>query len=390
MRRKRNSPFHSVRLRLIPAGPGGFKAPDTDFPGQPPASPAHGSVYLGTSLLLALLLHGSIIASLHWSSQWVVIPPTPEKIIPVELLKVKPAPAPRALAERRPITTPTPEVEPPPPVPRAPRTLNRTIRSAPTVTRAAAPSVSQPTLDELAPQALALRDVTEKQSPQQVQEITTQQVHVAGAVATVPSQATALVSDTTSTTGSPALRVSEGATVGSTQTTGGPTTVSGGTGADSGLPAAGPSTLLREGVITNRDVIGVDDANPLPFEDAYKELGVVLATGDTDAMGNGQVGGQEACLGHPEVRAYNDMIRERVKRELTGTVIEPQVIKFWIKLDTDGSIRDFELRSHRGTAIGLNLRTAIYEASPFPPMPEAVRCMAENAFVGKYLISPKE
>jgi hypothetical protein len=147
---------------------------------------------------------------------------------------------------------------------------------------------------------------------------------------------------------------------------------------------------LREGVITNRDVIGAEDANPLPFGDAYKDLGVVLATGDADAMGNGQVGGQETCLGHPEVRAYNDMIRERVKRELTATVIEPQVIKFWIKLDTDGSIRDFELRSHRGTAIGLNVQTAIYKASPFPPMPEAVRCMAKNAFVGKYLISPKE
>jgi hypothetical protein len=144
---------------------------------------------------------------------------------------------------------------------------------------------------------------------------------------------------------------------------------------------------LREGVITNRDVIGVDDANPLPYEDAYKDLGVVLATGGT---GNGLVGGQEACLGHPEVRAYNDMIRERVKRQLTETVIEPQAVKFWIKLDIDGSIRDFELRSHRGTAIGLNVQTAIYEASPFPPMPEAVRCMAENAFAGKYLISPKE
>lgn len=371
-RGKRNSPFHSVRLRLIPAGPGSFKAPSTDFPGRPPTSPAHSATYLGASLLLALLLHGSVILGLHLSTQWVVAPPAPEKIIPVELLKVKPSPAPRALSESRPIT------KSPTPTPRAPRTLNRVVRSSPTVAQAAAPTV-----DELAPRALALRDVIDQQSPRELQEVTTQRVELAGAIPTVPSQASTVGSKTTSTASAPTLRVSESASVNSAIA--GPTSVSGA----SSLPSAGPSTLLREGIITHRDVIGVDNANPLPFDDAYKDLGVVLATADT-GTGSGQVGGQETCLGRPEVRAYNDMVRERVKREITKTVIEPQSIRFWIKLDTDGSIRDFELRSHRGTAIGLNVQTAIYAASPFPPMPEAVRCMSENAFEGKYLIAPQE
>ncbi len=380
-RRKRNSPFHSVKLRVIPAGPSGFTAPSMAFPGQPPVSPRYENVLLWGSLFLALLLHASVVALLVLSGQWIVAAPEVETVIPIELIKIKPSPLPRARAERRPLTPA--DVEPPPPVPRAPRALNRAPRQAPTVAQAAAPTVTQPSVDELAPQALALRDVAEQQSPQEVQEVTAQRVHVAGAVTTVPTQVAAVDSNFSATTGSPSLRVSEGATVGSTETSGGPTAVGGGvlTG-EYGAPGGGPSTLLRDGIVTHRDVIGVEDAAPLPMDVAYKD--VVLATGDANATGTGQAGGVQSCSSRPEVLAYSNILRKRVERELTGTVVGTEAIKYKLKLNTDGTIQGFELLTHRDTDMGLNVQSGFYAASPFPPMPQAVRCMAKYSFTGKY------
>jgi hypothetical protein len=388
-RRKRNSPFHSVRMCVVSAGGHGFQAPAGEFPGTPPASPAHESSLWVASLLLALLAHALVVALLFWSSQWVVTVPVIEKVIPIELMKLKTDPAPVARPEHRPITPP--QAKPTPPAPRAPRAINRAPRQAPSVAHATAPTVTPPTVTDLAPQAIAMREVADEQTPREVQDLTTQRVQVAGAIAAVPSQNTTLA-EVIPPTDSPNLRTIEEATLSDTQLSEGPTAVdTDATATEYSVTDGGPSSLLREGITSDRDVIGIEGAAPLPYEDKYEALDAVLALGNVNATGSGEIGVVDNCLGRPEVREYTDLVSELVRKEGLAIVYKQEFVHFSIKLDTDGSVRDFELRSHNGTEIGVSILSAVYKASPFPPMPEAARCLADKReLVGTYKISPKE
>jgi len=394
---RRSTAFRRIKLTQLHASGNRIALPSAAFPGRGDPFEDERRGHLLASLGLALLVHAALLAA------FVAMPgdsgrdAQPVKHIPVQLLKIPPAPLPAARAERSaeihsPAPAPVPAAKPT----RAPRTLNRVARST-TVTRPV--EAAQPhALQRDAPERIALDDLPAPTAPRELDSISRGNVealevvamdsarveHGDPAASTAPETAVHETSEHMS-----ASDIGAAPTDIDLAPAGAETSAAMNLDAAPEILAAG--TPLAAGIVTRRNVVGFDDAPPLPELDTQSSDAIVLATGGLDATGDGTIGGEAGCLGHPEVQAYTRLIRDRVYPRLGARdVSQTTTVSGRIVLDPDGSLIDIQLIESGDPALGESAITAFHQAAPFPAMSSEVRCLADTPIRWNFRLHPVE
>lgn len=361
-RPRRSSPL--TRLRIGQAAAAGGAA--VEFPGIALPEPEGRGRRL-TAGALAALLHGGALAVLVVLG---MLAPEieEEEIIPVKLLheipmveKSAPAPAPRALAERSsPIFNPAAQAV-------APQVIN------PKVVARAAPSVA-------AERIQMDGVVTSSAQPRQISRsaVAVDTVKAVTSVAGVqPTQVDF------SDAAAPALRGPVVANV-PTGPSAGPRQIAttGGTVGTGPAVIADAGSSVREGVLSNRDVLGSPDGPRLASVNTRVGTGNLRGPGGT---GTSLGGLAPDCESRPEVQSYMRQIRDRTIQRWT---IPPEVggaqVRLRFKLDVGGSASRVELLSASDSRAGASAVDAMRSASPFPPMNDRQRCLANAPITGTF------
>jgi hypothetical protein len=151
---------------------------------------------------------------------------------------------------------------------------------------------------------------------------------------------------------------------------------------------SGDGSSVREGAVTGRDVLGSKDGERL--------ASVNTRVGDGNLRGPGGEGttlGGDApdCDERPEVKAYREQVRQRT---LARWVAPPSLTTgskatlSW-KLDVSGSASAVQLVNASTNEIGSSVVDALRAASPFPPMSDRVRCLANRRLTGTFFLTPE-
>lgn len=316
------------------------------------------------------LVSGSLAAGIHFGAFAVLVilaslaPVIEEELIPVQLIKEQakrdePAPAPKALAERR-FANFAPSVQSV-----QPQIIN------PRVIAEAAPAVSA--------EALQMDSVASVAAPTQISRSATVVERVSAVNSIVAARASAV--DVKAVGGSVVrgpiqMQGPVGPSVGPRQVAvaqGAPTM-------GTGTLAIGGGSSVKEGLVTGRDVLGSPDGAPLVSIDTAVGEGTLRGSGGEGssllASGSGAESQQE-CLGKSEVQTY---LADVEQRTLSRWVLPPGVqanqrVTLRFKLDVAGSATSVSLVKASDNALGASAVDALRAAAPFPPMPAAARCL---------------
>jgi TonB family protein len=307
---------------------------------------------------LSVVLHAAAISFLLLVA-W-LNPVVKELPIPVQLAKEEPAPAPRALAERRSLEF----------APQAQAVRPQVIN--PTVITPAAPVVSAQKIDMSA--------VAQVVAPKDISHPTVVAEHVSA----VSSVASAQVSKVDlGSAAAPALRgptdanQPAGPSAGPRQITDVGSTM--GTGPASATSLPGGSSV-REGIASNRDVLGSPTGPRVASVNT--RVGEGLLRGDG---GNGSGGGGDGdCFSRPEVVAYEEQIRTRMYARwiLPADVPPSQEVRLQFSLDPAGSVTAVRPLGGGHPELAASAVEALRAAAPFPPMSDRVRCLARQQLTG--------
>ncbi len=329
-------------------------------------------------------LHAALLALLLWLA-WLT-PAIRDEILPVQLIKEEP-PKPVAKVEEpkpEPVPEPEPVAEPAP----APKALaeRRSMDFAPQA-QAMAPQIVNPTVvaqasPQLNAQKIEMNQVASVVAPQNI----TQATVVAERVTAVNSVAVAQTAKVDlGTAAAPALRgpanaaLAAGPSVGPRQIVANGNTVGTGTAVD-----MGSGSSVREGIASNRDVLGSPDGAPLA--NVSTRVGDGFMRGDG---GNGTGGGDISdCLTRPEVLQYQEQVKQRMyaRWALPGDVPVNQKVQLRFALDASGSVMKTELVNAGDAALGQSAVDALRSAAPFASMPERVRCLARRTLIGTFSV----
>ena len=321
-------------------------------------------------------ISGFFAAGLHFAALGLLIllaslaPAIQDEILPVQLIKEEaqkpdePAPAPKALAERRAlpfnpaVQTVTPQIIHP-----------RGIAEA-------APAI--------AADALKMDAVSTVAAPTQIAQSATVVERVSAVTSTAHARAAAV--DVQSVAG-PAVRgpVQVNAPVGASV---GPRAVnvtnaapSFGTGK---MQIGTPGSSVQEGVLSNRDVVGSPDGALVVSVDTAIGDGYLKGAGG-DGTSNAAVS-QKECMAKPEVQDYLTQVKSRT---LQRWVLPPGVdagrrVTLKFRLDVAGSASNVAVERADDNSLGASAVDALRAASPFPPMPDDVRCLSLVPIVGTF------
>jgi TonB family protein len=135
----------------------------------------------------------------------------------------------------------------------------------------------------------------------------------------------------------------------------------------------GGGSSVREGVVSNRDVLGAPNGAPLASVDTQVGEGMLRGSGGTGES----VISESACFEKPEVKAYLSQVQTRTLERwvLPPSVAADQKVTLRFKLDVAGSASNVSLVRASDNALGLSAVDALRSASPFPAMPDAARCL---------------
>jgi TonB family protein len=308
------------------------------------------------SLSAAILLHGSALAILVFVAS--LAPMINEEIIPVSLLRdepdaPEPAPAPKALAERRSLNyAPAMQAI-------APQIVN------PHVIADASPAIEAKTLDMDAVSTVAAPTQIRRSAAVAVDRVSAVRSIVAGRAANVD----------VASVGGPVVRgplranVPVGPSVG-------PRKVAAATGSTTGTGklTIGGGSSVREGILSTRDVQGSPDGAPLVRVDTAVGKGFVKGPGGTGTSSASTV----SCLGRPEVQSYLGILQDRTfdRWSLPPGIDPNQQVTLKFQLDVAGSASKVALVRTDDNALGASALDALRAASPFPPIPNGARCLA--------------
>jgi len=314
--------------------------------------------------LLSLLLHGGVLGILIYFAS--LAPQFEDLVIPVQILKETPpppeapAPAPKALAERRPMNY-APQLQAV-----APQVIN------PRVVAEASPAVTA--------EAIQMDSVSTVVAPTTIARSTTVVERVSAVNSIVTARAAAV---DVSKIGASAVRgpVKVNSPVGPSVGPRKVTATATGSTIGTGTLSIGEGSSVREGVVSNRDVLGSPDGAPL--------VSVNIAVGEGNLRGSGGTGtGLQAagsssdaqCVMRPEVVRYMEQIRVRTEQrwKLPVGLTAAQEVTLRFKVDAAGSATEVELVHASDNALGASAIDAMRSASPFPPIPEAARCLAQK------------
>jgi len=348
-------------LRLVAAG--GVHLDPDDFPMEF-REPEGGRRRVG-SFSAALLIHGGALLLLMFVAS--LAPMIEEEIIPVSLIRdepdaPEPAPAPRALAERR------------------------SLNYAPAV-QAVAPQIVNPHIvaeasAAIEAEALDMDAVGSVAAPTEISRASPLVVDRVSAVRSVAT-ATATRVDVASV-GGPVVRgpvradIPVGPSVGPRQVQ----AAAGGTTTGTGKLAIGGGSSVREGILSNRDVLGSPTGALV--------VRVDTSVGDAFIKGSGGSGTSTAsatsCIALPAVQTYLDDIRARTldRWNLPPGVAADQRVTLRFRIDVAGSASKVSLVKAEDNALGVSAIDALRAASPFPPIPDAARCLARVSIVATF------
>jgi TonB family protein len=370
-RRRPASPSAMKSRRLGPAfaHPAGGDVAAADMPMLGLREPEGNRRTLVTGSFAALVHLGAVGLLLFIAS---LAPVIEEELIEVQLLKNDrpepddPAPAPKALAERRALDF-APQMQ----------TVQPQIIN-PRVVADASPSIPA--------EAVQMDAVATVTAPTQVARANT----VVERVSAVNSIATATASsvDVPLATG-PVVRgpVRVDAPAGPSV---GPRRVEVASNAHSigtGTLSIGEGSSVREGVLSNRDVIGSPDGAPLVSVNVAVGEGNVRGSGGTgEGLGAGGGVSTADCLGRSEVQSYMSAVKDRMysRWQLPPGVPADQKVTLKFVLDVAGSASGVELVRASDNALGASAVDALRAASPFPPIPDRARCLAQRRLIGTF------
>jgi hypothetical protein len=321
------------------------------------------------------LLSGSLAALLHFGTLGLLIlaaslaPMIEEELIPVQLLpqetpqEEEPAPAPKALAERRSLNyAPARAV--------APQIVN------PRVIADAVPAVSA--------EALQMDALASSATPTQITRSTTVVERVSAVQSAFSARATAV---DVARVGAPVVRgpVQVTAPVGPSVGPRAVTVADAGESIGTATLEIGEGSSVRQGVVSSRDVIGSPTGPLLISVDTEVGEGFLRGAGGGTGTGSGSTASL-SCLQRPEVRAYMDQVKERMlaRWKLPPGVPADQSVKLRFELDVAGSASAIDLIRATSNALGASAVDALRAASPFPPLPDRARCLAQFGLTGTF------
>ncbi len=379
--RARKTPLQARRVgAAFRAGGAGVAVAREPFPGIHVGGESHRADTLKSGTVSALLHAGflGLLILLAWMT-----PAIREEILPVQLIKEEPKPVAKR-EEPKPEPIPEPAVEPAP----APKALaeRRSMDFAPQA-QAMAPQIVNPTVvaqasPQLNAQKLEMNQVAAVVAPQNISQATV----VAERVTAVNSVAVAQTAKVDlGTAAAPALRgpantaLAAGPSVGPRQIAAAGDTIGTGTAVDTGTGSS-----VREGIASNRDVLGSPDGAPLA--NVSTRVGEGFMRGDG---GSGSGGGDISdCLSRPEVLQYQEQVRQRMYARwvVPGDVPVNQKVQLRFALDASGSVMKTELVSASDSGLGQTAVDALRSAAPFASMPERVRCLARRTLIGTFSV----
>jgi hypothetical protein len=164
----------------------------------------------------------------------------------------------------------------------------------------------------------------------------------------------------------------------------GPRQVARGGGVGIADPSAlGSGSSVREGIASNRDVLGGETG---------VRAQVNWAVGDSNMRGSGGQGTGpggltwDQCMRRPEVRAYMQHIKTRV---LNRWVLPPNVagnhaVALRFVLDPAGTANHVVFVSSDDHVLGASAVRAMQSASPFDQMSDRVRCLAGTPIIATF------
>jgi hypothetical protein len=311
---------------------------------------------------ISLLLHGAALTALLMAA-WLAPEEMVEEIIEItrieeELASQEPAPAPRVLAESLGRYDPAPMAVVPQVV-------------SPAVIQRAAPVVSaeQLEIDTLSP-VQAPREV--QRASRQVETARTYQ-----AIAQATASPLEIDASAPAIRGPVELHAPSGVQAG-------PRQVARGSGVGIADPSAlGSGSSVREGIASNRDVLGAKTG---------VRAQVNWAVGDSNMRGSGGEGTGpggitwDQCMDRPEVQAYMQHIKNRV---LNRWVLPPNAaanrsVTLRFVLDPAGTANRVAFVSADDDLLGESAVRAMRSASPFDQMSDRVRCLAGNPIIATF------
>jgi hypothetical protein len=350
-----------MRTRRIGSTAGVAAVAAADFPGIAIPDPEGGRARW-VSGGISLLLHGAAVGLLLLAA-WLAPEEMVEEIIEItriqeEVAPDEPAPAPRVLAETLGRYDPAPMAV-------APQIVS------PAVIQRAAPVVDAERLqiDTLSP-VLAPREV----------QRASRQVETAHAIQSV---AQATVSPLAIDASAPAIRgpVELQAPSGIQA---GPRQVVRGSGVGISDPTAlGSGSAVREGIASNRDVLGGPTGVRAQVNWQVGNSNLRGRGGDGDGPGGIS---WEDCMRRPEVQAYMQQIRTRV---LNRWVLPPNVeanhsVTLRFSLDPAGTANRVVFVESNDKYLGKSAVKAMQSASPFDQMSDRVRCLAGTPILATF------
>lgn len=389
----------AARLGLAPALP---------FPGLP-APPADGGRRRRVASALSALVHAAAIGVLLAVA--VLNPPVKEEVVPVQILREKPAPPPapkpkieakreepkppppKPVVAKAPAPTPAPAPKPAP-APPAPAPKALAERRSPTFNPSAqtvTPQVVNPSViakaAPVAAERIEMNTVQSVAAPKQISRSATS----VETVSAVPSVAAAAVSKVDlGAAGGPALRGSADGAGGAAGPSVGPKAVAtGGKSVGTGAVDLGDGSSVREGIASNRDVLGSPDGPQLANVNTRVGTGNLKGPGGEGTTLGGNVSATE-CDARPEVQAYLAQVKDRTLARWVSPPDTPSGSRATLsfQLDVGGSASRVAIVNSANPKIGASVVEAMRSASPFPPMSDRVRCLAGRVMKGIFSLNP--
>jgi TonB family protein len=353
------------------------------FPGMNlDVAPSRGeNVRSGT---ISFVIHAALVLLLLFLAY--MTPAIREEILPVQIIKEQAPPPPPPKAEEV-EAKPEPKPEPAP----APKALaeRRSLDFAPQA-QAVAPQIVNPTVIQqaapsIAAQKIQMNEVAAVVAPKDIAHATV----VAERATAIDSVATAQVAKVDlGAAAAPALRgqtnaaLPTGASAGPRQVVAQGNTV--GTGSAVNL---GSGSSVREGIASNRDVLGSPDGAPLANVNTRVGQGFMRGEGGNGTGGDGG-GDFDECVNRPEVRNYLEQVRMRMYQRwnLPSDAPTGQKVLLRFTLDASGSVMKAELASTSDAMVGATAVEALRSASPFAAMTDRVRCLARHGMTGTFTV----
>jgi protein TonB len=389
--------MHTLRLGAA-ARDGAARLP---FPGISQPAP-EGGRRRALAASLAVAVHAAFLAALIVAS---VLSPPEEKEEPIPIALLPPPPPPPPPPRREPevvreapkVKAPEPAPAPPPrvvepkpaPAP-APKALaeRRSVNFSPSA-QAVQPQVINPTViakaaPSVSAEKLQMDTVTTVTAPREISRATPLAVE---SVQAAPSVASAQPSKVDlGATGGPALRgpietqAPTGPSVGPRQV------VASGKTVGTGTVAVGDGSSVREGVLSNRDVLGSKDGTRVADVNTRVGTGNLRGPG---GEGTTLGGGAPDCNSRPEVQAYIEQVRSRTlaRWSASGAPSGSYKVTLRFQLDVGGSASRVQLVSSDDPRVGASTVDALRAASPFAPMSDRVRCLADSPFNATFRLS---